>query len=180
MKIYTKTGDNGETSLVGGKRIAKDHIKIDAYGTVDELNAWIGVLHDKVEEEKVKHQLNRVQNQLFVLGSHLASEPGKKSSFIPEIDKTLIKDLETWMDEMSAQCPELKNFILPSGSELISFCHVARAVCRRAERVIIALARVENVENDIIIIFNRLSDYLFVLARFMSVLQNVKEIIWKI
>ena len=177
FKIYTKTGDQGETSLFGGKRLPKDHIRIEAYGTVDELNAHIGLLRDSVTGQQERQLLKDVQDRLFDMGAVLATEPGKSlpTQGIVEEDVQL---LEKAIDRLDEQLPPLKNFILPGGHLTISFCHLARCVCRRAERRLVSLSELEAVDPVIIRFLNRLSDYLFVLARKLSRDLGVEEIKW--
>ena len=178
MKIYTKTGDKGQTSLFGGKRIAKDHLRIEAYGTVDELNAFTAVLHDQCPYEEVKSTLAAIQSLLFNLGSVLASDPEKDYS-LPGIKPKHIEELENKMDSMDAVLPELKNFILPSGHPMVSAAHVCRTVCRRAERRLVTLSHESAISEINGIYLNRLSDYFFVLARYLGHMAGVPEIIWK-
>lgn len=178
MKIYTKTGDKGETSLIGGTRVEKSHIRIESYGTVDELNSWVGLLGTVLVQEPFHNRLVSVQNILFTLGSHLASDPVKSKMVLPEISESQIKDLEEWMDEMEKELPELSNFILPGGHIHNAWAHIARCVCRRAERQVVSLNNFEPVNPLIIQFLNRLSDFLFVLARYISKQEQVEEIPW--
>jgi len=178
MKIYTKNGDLGKTSLIGGNPILKNNIRIEAYGGVDELNAWIGLLADLMEEESTIQFLRYIQNQLFVVGSKLATPAG--SSFkAPELEVGLLNKLENEIDKMDALLSPLTNFILPGGHLTISYCHLARVVCRRVERNIVSLSEIEPIDNQILAFINRFSDYLFTLARYHSKKLNVKEIVWK-
>lgn len=177
-KIYTKTGDRGETSLFGGKRLPKNHLRIEAYGTVDELNSWIGLVRDCVEQDAVRTLLKEVQDRLFMLGSNLASDPDK-DMITPDVQETDIEKLETAIDVMNEALPPLKNFILPGGHITVSYCHIARCVCRRTERNVVALAQNEAVEGIIIRYLNRLSDYLFVLCRKLAQDLGVEEVVWK-
>ncbi len=177
MKIYTKTGDAGETSLLGGRRVSKADIKIDAYGTVDELNSWIGLIADQRITEDLQEFLRNIQNRLFVIGSLLASNREIKE--LQNIEDADIVDLEKAIDVESANLPELKNFILPGGSTIVSYCHITRAVCRRAERIVVALTEYQQVDDVVLKYLNRLSDYLFVLARKIAKNENVEEIEWK-
>ena len=179
MKIYTRTGDKGQTSLIGGSRVSKSHLKIQAYGTVDELNSYLGLLRDHKELEGRKNLLIKIQENLFIMGSILAVEEGKSFDYIPKLQDEYIKELEEEMDSMDARLPEMKNFVLPGGHPLISYCHIARCVCRRAERDVIALSNVESVEEIIIRYLNRLSDFLFVLGRELSLDLGVEEIPWR-
>lgn len=177
FRIYTKTGDEGETSLFGGRRLPKSHIRIDAYGTVDELNSYLGLVRDYSEEGSTRTVIKGIQDRLFTIGSNLASDPDKKLA-VPDIKPEDITLLEKEMDRMDESLPELKNFILPGGHPAVSFCHVARCVCRRAERLVVALAQQEKVEPVIIQYLNRLSDYLFVLARQIAHSRGVEEVHW--
>jgi cob(I)alamin adenosyltransferase len=178
MKIYTKNGDLGKTSLIGGNPILKNNIRIEAYGGVDELNAWIGLLADLMEEESTIQFLRYIQNQLFVVGSKLATPAG--SSFkAPELEVGLLNKLENEIDKMDALLSPLTNFILPGGHLTISYCHLARVVCRRVERNIVSLSEIEPIDNQILAFINRFSDYLFTLARYHSKKLNVQEIVWK-
>lgn len=178
MKIYTKNGDLGKTSLIGGKPILKNNIRIEAYGGVDELNAWIGLLADLIEEESTIQFLRYIQNQLFVVGSKLAT-PANSSFKAPELESGLLNKLEDEIDKMDAILTPLTNFILPGGHLTISYCHLARVVCRRVERNIVSLSEIEQIDNQILAFINRFSDYLFTLARYHSNKLNVKEIVWK-
>ncbi len=177
FKIYTKTGDKGETGLFGGKRLPKSHIRIESYGTVDELNSYIGMLRDLAPKEDQKSLLKEIQDRLFTIGSNLASDP-EKNMITPDIHETDIVLLEKAIDEMNELLPPLKNFILPGGHTTVSFCHIARTVCRRAERMVVALNHNEPVEEIVIRYLNRLSDYLFVLSRKFSQDLNAEEIAW--
>ena len=179
MKIYTKTGDLGETSLLGGKRVKKSNPRIDAYGTVDELNSYIGLLISLDDQEDRKKLLAQIQNNLFVMGSHLACASDKKTDNLPVLENSSIIELENQIDEMTNLLPEMKNFILPGGNQHISFCHIARCVCRRAERCVVELNEIEKVESILIQYLNRLSDYIFVLARKIGQETNTPEIPWK-
>jgi cob(I)alamin adenosyltransferase len=178
-KIYTKTGDKGTTSLIGGTRLPKDHIKIEAYGSVDELNAWIGVLADAPENKKRNVFLKEIQDRLFTIGAELASEPEQNKKKLPELFESDIEVLEKEMDVYNEDIPTLRAFVLPGGHPLVSFAHVARTVCRRSERQIITLSHNEDVNPLIIKYLNRLSDYLFVLSRKITQEQNAPEIAWK-
>lgn len=165
MKIYTKKGDNGTTGLIGGTRILKSSLRIEAYGTIDELNSYIGLVRDQDINEQYKKQLIEIQDRLFTIGSSLAADPEKSTMKIPDLHASDIEVLEKWMDEMEEVLPEMKNFVLPGGHQTVSFCHVARCVCRRGERIIVDLNQHEFVADLIISYMNRLSDYLFVLSR---------------
>ncbi|MGE5394828.1 MAG: cob(I)yrinic acid a,c-diamide adenosyltransferase [Candidatus Saccharibacteria bacterium] len=179
MKIYTKTGDDGTTGLIGGSRVKKYTLRLEAYGTVDELNSYIGLARSFYNEEKANAVLDRVQNKLFVIGANLASEASnemiKKQLPCREED---IQLLEKEMDRMIENLPPLNNFILPGGSQATAFCHVARTVCRRAERRIVELAEKEEVDIMLIKYINRLSDYLFVLSRQISIDLKAPETLW--
>jgi cob(I)alamin adenosyltransferase len=179
MKIYTKTGDKGTTALFGGKRVSKADLRIDAYGTVDELNSFLGLIRDQEVNLKRKDKLIEIQHMLFVIGSNLATEPGNTKVKVPLLTEADIEFLETGIDEMEQELPPLKFFVLPGGHQSVSFCHVARTVCRRAERITIALNEQEPVESVIIKYLNRLSDYLFVLSRKMASELGAEEIPWK-
>lgn len=180
MKIYTKTGDKGETALFGGKRVPKDHPRIEAYGTVDELNSWIGLIRFRPINTHYQSILAEVQDRLFTVGSMLASDPEKVHKLkIPEVIETDIELLEKEIDQMNDEIPPLKAFVLPGGNDEVSFCHIARCVCRRAERLAVNLADSEQVDIILIKYLNRLSDYLFVLARKLSYDFQVPETEWK-
>lgn len=179
MKIYTKTGDKGQTSLIGGTRVPKAHIRIEAYGTVDELNSWMGVIRDSVEDMNTKRLLIEIQDKLFTIGSHLASDPEKSKMKLPAITDDHVAVLEKEMDAIDAVVPPMKNFVLPGGHLSVSYCHVARCVCRRAERCVISLAASAPVEEVIIRYLNRLSDYLFMLSRKLTMDLGAEEIPWK-
>jgi cob(I)alamin adenosyltransferase len=165
MKIYTKTGDKGLTSLIGGTRVPKHHLRIESYGTVDELNSYIGMIRDQDISKDQKSILKEIQDRLFTIGAALASDPEKSRMKIPDLHLQDIELLEQQMDEMNESLPDLKHFILPGGNTAISFCHIARCVCRRAERITVHLAEESFVDEKITVYLNRLSDYLFVLAR---------------
>jgi cob(I)alamin adenosyltransferase len=178
MKIYTKTGDKGTTSLVGGTRVSKADLRIDTYGTVDELNSYLGLVRDQPVNEVRREFLKYIQDRLFTVGSILASEPDNKKHFIPDLHEEDITTLELAMDEMNTELEPMRSFILPGGHPSVSFCHIARTVCRRAERLVIALNESEPVESEVIRYLNRLSDYLFVLSRKMAQELGVEEIKW--
>jgi cob(I)alamin adenosyltransferase len=165
-KIYTKTGDDGTSGLVGGNRVKKSDLRLEAYGTVDELNSWIGLIRSSLSNNEVSDLLMDVQNTLFIIGSKLASdEKGKQITGILVIDSAKIEKLENAIDEYEASLPVINNFILPGGSVLSGYCHIARTVCRRAERNIIRMDEDPSMDKKIVQYVNRLSDYLFVLAR---------------
>ncbi|MDB5029767.1 cob(I)yrinic acid a,c-diamide adenosyltransferase [Mucilaginibacter sp.] len=178
MKIYTKTGDKGFTSLIGGTRVPKHHLRIESYGTVDELNSYIGLICDQEITLHDKDFLKQIQDRLFTIGSSLAADPEKSRMVIPDLHKEDIDLLEKEMDTMSGQLPELKHFILPGGSTMISYCHIARCVCRRAERLTVHLAEDSKVDDKVIIYLNRLSDYLFTLARKLGNDHKISENQW--
>ena len=178
MKIYTKTGDKGTTALFGGKRVSKADIRIDTYGTVDELNSWIGLLRDQPVNSTRKDFLITIQDRLFTIGSMLATEPGNTKVKIPLLHNDDVKALEQEIDKMDAELPPMKSFVLPGGHQSVSFCHVARTVCRRAERLVIALDENEKVDALIIQYLNRLSDYLFMLARKNSQELKIEDTPW--
>lgn len=179
MKIYTKTGDQGTTSLFGGKRVSKADLRIDAYGTVDELNSFMGLIRDQDVNKKRQEILTRIQNTLFIIGSILATEPGNTKVKIPSLQESDIVSLEKEIDAMDETLPPLRFFVLPGGHPSVSFCHVARTVCRRAERLTIALHEQEPADPLVIKYLNRLSDYLFILSRKMTNELGVEEIAWK-
>ncbi len=179
MKIYTKTGDQGTTSLFGGKRVSKADIRIDSYGTVDELNSWIGLLRDQEVNGPRKDVLLDIQDRLFTIGSMLATEPGNTKVKIPTLQADDITVLEKEIDSMDAKLPPMRSFVLPGGHPSVSYTHIARTVCRRAERLVIALHQHEPVDGIIIRYLNRLSDYLFVLARLTGQELAIEESPWK-
>lgn len=179
MKIYTKTGDTGETSLLDGKRVNKDNERIDAYGTVDELNSFLGLLRDVSADKSYNDFLQNVQDQLFSIGSHLAN-PGQDNSLkLPDVDESEVVKLEKAIDAMNEELTPLRNFIVPGGEVSASYCHVARSVCRRAERKVVALKDTGSLEESIIHYLNRLSDFLFTLARYYTLKNHGTETLWK-
>ena len=179
MKIYTKTGDTGQTSLLGGTRVSKAHARIEAYGTVDELNSYVGLLADfEVNGIRVT-ELREIQDRLFTIGSSLAAEAENNHFRIPDLKEEDIVFLEQKIDQMNEVLPELKAFILPGGHQSISFCHIARCICRKAERNVIGLAENDFVAPLVVKYLNRLSDYLFVVARIIAHELKVAEIVWK-
>lgn len=177
FKIYTKTGDKGKTSLFGGKRVTKDHIRIEAYGTVDELNSFIGLLRDSIDNSSIQDELVVIQNRLFDLGSYLAT-PGKKISDPPPVSEEFISDIENWIDLMDKDLPALQNFILPGGHQFVSYTHLCRTICRRAERRVVTLSGEAEIHPLTVKFLNRLSDYFFVLGRKVALLYKVKEVLW--
>lgn len=179
FKIYTKTGDKGETSLIGGTRVPKHHIRIETYGTVDELNSYIGLLKDQITDTSTKTVLYEIQDRLFTIGSVLASDPGKSKMKIPDLIEADIILLEHEIDRMNEVLPELKSFVLPGGNTVASFCHIARCVCRRAERLTVHLSEESEVPSLVVIYLNRLSDYLFVLSRKIVLDAGAEEISWR-
>ena len=178
MKIYTKTGDKGKTSLFGGTRVNKSHLRIDAYGTIDELNANLGLLRDNLGNEDLGKILYKVQNRLFVLGAILATDPEKTGVKLPAFRKEDIRFLEIEIDKMEGNLPPLKNFIIPGGHPVVSLAHIARTVCRRAERAMVLLSENSPVDGILLEYVNRLSDYLFVLGRQLAKELNINEITW--
>tara|TARA_B100000767_G_C19712327_1_gene513352 strand:- start:763 stop:1311 length:549 start_codon:yes stop_codon:yes gene_type:complete len=178
MKIYTKKGDKGQTGLIGGSRVSKNDLRINAYGTVDELNAHVGLLRDLVKGDELQLNLLEIQDRLFTAGSLLAvGEKGTKMK-LPELHEENIQHLEAWIDTMDKSLPEMKTFVLPGGHVTVSTCHVARTVCRRAERLIVELSDQVEVAAVVIAYFNRLSDYLFTLSRKLSMDLGAKETPW--
>jgi cob(I)alamin adenosyltransferase len=179
MKIYTKTGDKGQTSLIGGTRVPKHNMRIEAYGTVDELNSYIGLIRDQPMDEHSKKMLIEIQDRLFTIGSMLASDPEKSKMKIPGLIEDDIVLLENEMDKMNETLPEMRSFVLPGGHTTVSFCHIARCVCRRAERLTIHLSENSAVPDLVIKYLNRLSDYIFVLSRKFTQDLKAQEIPWK-
>lgn len=179
MKVYTKTGDQGITALLGGTRVPKFHERIEAYGTIDELNSHIGMVRDQSINQSISDELIAIQNTLFVIGSSLASDPEQPKVKIPAIGIADVEKLELAIDRMDTELPKMRNFVLPGGHASVSTGHIARCVCRRAERLVISLAGREFVDDTIIKYLNRLSDYLFVLCRWMALKLDTKEVPWK-
>lgn len=185
MKIYTKTGDKGMTSLFGGTRVPKHHLRIESYGTVDELNSFVGLIRSLNPDKETREVLIQIQNQLFTVGSTLATDPekavmrsGKQRLKIEKINEAKIRLLEDEIDRMNDSLPPLTHFILPGGNEVVSYCHIARTICRRAERRITQLNETEEVDPLVVRYLNRLSDYFFVLARKLSSDMEAEEIKW--
>ena len=178
-KIYTKAGDKGKTGLVNGKRIFKDNIRIKAYGTVDELNSYIGLIRDQIWKQPLLEELIEIQDRLFTIGSHLANDKKKNKIKLPEIHEKDVQRLEIEIDKMDSQLPPMKAFILPGGHTLVSYTHIARCVCRRAERKVVRLSENWEIAPIIIKYLNRLSDYLFTLGRKLSKDLGTDEIEWK-
>lgn len=180
MKIYTKTGDKGKTSLIGGTKVLKSHERIEAYGTVDELNSYIGLCRDLIQDPSVKSLLQEIQDRLFTIGSALACDPEKETKMkIPDIKENDVHLLEAEMDRMDESLEPLQQFILPGGHPTVSHIHIARCICRRTERLVVNLL-LDDEENENLIIkyINRLSDYLFTLSRYTSKQLNAEEIPW--
>ena len=180
LKIYTKVGDKGTTSLIGGTKVLKSDLRIEAYGTVDELNSYVGLCRDLLNDDHSKKILKEVQDRLFTIGSSLACDPEKEPKMkIPDLKEQDVTLLEKEIDTMNEVLPEMKHFILPGGHSTVSQIHVARCVCRRAERSCVRLQQESEEEPLVLKYLNRLSDYLFVLARYASHLLNAEEIAWK-
>jgi cob(I)alamin adenosyltransferase len=179
MKIYTRKGDTGTTQLIGGTRVSKNHLRIEAYGTVDELNSFIGLVRDQQISEKHKSNILEIQDRLFTIGASLASDPEKSRMKIPDLAEDDVLFLEKEMDSLDAGLPEMKSFVLPGGHTTVSYCHIARCVCRRAERLVTALAENSFVDPMVIKYLNRLSDYLFVLSRMLAKELDATETPWK-
>lgn len=185
MKIYTKTGDKGTTALFGGTRVPKYHLRIESYGTVDELNSYIGLIRDQEIDDSLKKALAKIQSDLFTLGAMLATPPekevlksGKERLNISKITESSIQFLEDEIDLMNNDLPQMTHFILPGGHQTVSFCHIARCVCRRSERLTVALNEEETISDTVLKYLNRLSDYLFVLARKLTQDLQAEEIKW--
>lgn len=185
MKIYTKTGDKGTTALFGGTRVPKNHIRIDSYGTIDELNAWLGLIRDQEIDTHSHEVLTIVQDKLFTVGAILATDPekmimknGKERLNISKIVDADLEFLEKEMDVMNEALPPMTHFILPGGHTTVSYCHIARTICRRAERIMTQLLNEEPYDVKVLSYINRLSDYLFVLARKLSFDLKANEIKW--
>jgi cob(I)alamin adenosyltransferase len=181
FKIYTKTGDGGKTSLIGGTKVPKSHRRIEAYGTIDELNSFVGLCFDHLQDNKIDNILSEIQDRLFTIGSALACDPDKETKLkIPDLLETDVVLLEKEIDRMNEVLPEMRSFILPAGHVAASTLHVARCVCRRAERCIVRMQKKNDEVPDLIIKYlNRLSDYLFVLARYAALKLGAVEIPWK-
>ncbi|CAA0219441.1 Cob(I)yrinic acid a,c-diamide adenosyltransferase [Tenacibaculum maritimum] len=185
MKIYTKTGDKGTTALFGGTRVPKNHLRIECYGTVDELNSYIGLIRDQQISKDIQNDLLKIQNDLFTLGAMLATPPeketlknGKERLNIPKINHASINFLEKQIDHINKALPQMTYFILPGGHQTVSFCHISRCICRRTERLAVALNEEEAINNDILMYLNRLSDYLFILARKLTQDLSAEEVKW--
>jgi len=185
MKVYTKTGDKGTTALFGGTRVPKHHIRIESYGTVDELNSHIGLIRDQEIDHEYKKILELIQNKLFTVGAILATPPdkeilknGKERLNIPKISDSDIELLENQIDNMESELEPMTHFVLPGGHTTVSYCHIARCVCRRAERLSVHLNEIEAIDMKVLTYLNRLSDYLFVLARKLSKDLKADEVKW--
>ena len=181
FKIYTKTGDKGTTSLIGGTKVPKSHLRIESYGTVDELNSHIGYCNDLIQNPTVNGLMKEIQDRLFTIGSSLATDPEKESAMkIPDLKEEDITLLENEMDKMDESLPAMKSFVLPGGHPIVSSLHIARCVCRRAERSCVRMQYEQmEVDEKVIKYLNRLSDYLFVLSRFIAQELGVSEVPWK-
>lgn len=181
MKIYTRTGDRGETALFGGGRVRKDHPRVEAYGTVDELNSVLGWAVSQVRDRTVRDRLARLQHDLFSIGAHLATppeRPGRRRPHTPDLPEARVREMEAWMDEADEELPELRAFVLPGGTAGAAALHVARTVCRRAERAVVTLSGEDEVGETVVPYLNRLSDLLFTLARLESFRDGVSEVEW--
>lgn len=180
MKIYTGFGDTGKTRLYSGQIVDKDNLRVETYGTFDELNSTIGILITYIDNTFLQEDLKTIQNDLFKISSELATPNDLTiKSFNSVLTDENIKDIEKKIDTLDNQLDPLKNFILPGGSRGAAFCHLVRTICRRAERALVSLNKVESIDSHIIVFVNRLSDYFFVLARFINKEQNITDIIWK-
>lgn len=181
FKIYTKTGDKGKTALIGGTKVPKSHLRIETYGTIDELNSYIGLVNDQITDTTTNNLLREVQDRLFTIGSSLACDPEKEAKMsIPDLHPADVTLLETSIDKMNEELPVMKSFILPGGHVAVSTCHIARCVCRRAERLCVGMQEEGMAIEPLILQYiNRLSDYLFVLARWVGQRLGVQEITWK-
>lgn len=181
FKIYTKTGDKGATSLIGGVRVPKNHIRIESYGTVDELNSYLGMVNDSCGNAEIGEWLREIQDRLFTLGAELATTPEKEVKMkLPDLHDTDVTWLEERIDKMNEVLPEMRAFILPGGNLAASTCHVARCVCRRAERLCVGMQQQEEYVPDLIVRYlNRLSDFLFVLARYIGHINGAEELPWR-
>ncbi len=179
MKVYTRTGDKGTTALIGGKRVKKYNDRIEAYGTADELTSYLGLIRDSILDANIKDQISVIQNNLMVLGGELAADDNFDLNKIPTVKNHYIVWLEQRIDELEEELPPITVFVLPGGHMAVSHCHVARTICRRAERRTILLSEEHQISDLIIQYLNRLSDYLFVLSRKLSKDFNVNEILWE-
>ena len=179
MKIYTKRGDKGETSLIGGQRVPKYDDRVEAYGTIDELNSYLGLIHDLSEEDFIKENLSQIQNILFVAESRVAADSREALKQLPELNEKEILFLEQEIDRISKTLPALKNFVLPSGHPLASHTHIARTICRRAERITLKANTHNEVDAMVLIYLNRLSDFLFILARYFANKLGKGDVLWQ-
>jgi cob(I)alamin adenosyltransferase len=181
FKIYTKTGDKGATSLIGGTKVPKNDIRIETYGTVDELNSWVGNINDQLQDEAFKQELKEIQDRLFTIGSALATDGEKEPKMkLPDLHQSDIETLEGRIDAMTAALPPMKSFILPGGHPVVSSIHIVRCVCRRAERLAVTMQQADLfVDEKVIQYLNRLSDYLFTLARYVAQKLGAEEVPWK-
>ncbi|SEV97853.1 cob(I)alamin adenosyltransferase [Chitinophaga sp. YR573] len=181
FKIYTKTGDKGKTALIGGTKVSKSNLRIESYGTVDELNSYIGLVSDYLTDTPTINFLREIQDRLFTIGSSLACDPEKETKMrIPDLHAGDVTVLENSMDQMNEVLPEMKSFLLPGGHVAVSTCHIARCVCRRAERLCVGLQEQDQFIDPLVLQYmNRLSDYLFVLSRWIGHQLQVAEIPWK-
>ena len=180
MRIYTRTGDDGTTGLFGGDRVQKDDLRIESYGTVDELNSFIGKLLEHKEMSEHTEFFREIQSDLFTVGSHLATVDEKMREKLPTLNPKATENFEKWMDKANEKVPQLRNFLLPGGHSSVADAHVARSVCRRAVRRVVSLSRVESVDPEIVKYLNRLSDLLFTTARLLSHTSNTDEIEWNV
>lgn len=178
MKVYTKKGDKGTTQLIGGTRVPKSSLRIEAYGTIDELNSYIGLIRDQNIAAESKDQLIEIQDRLFTIGSLLASD-GNNQMKLPQVTETDVTYLESCIDEMEIELEPMRSFVLPGGHTTVSFCHIARCVCRRAERIVVDLNENDPVDSILLVYLNRLSDYLFVLGRKLAKELKINEVPWK-
>jgi len=177
MKIYTKTGDNGDTSLIGGYRVSKSSLRIESYGTVDELNSWLGLIVEFLPKNRIE-ELQSIQSLLFSMGAQLANKSKEKKRPFSEVSSADIKALEKYIDEYELLLPKMTHFILPGGNKAAAHTHIARCVCRRAERIVVQLSRIDFVDEKVLVYLNRLSDYLFCLARALAFWDGKDEIKW--
>ena len=177
MKIYTKTGDRGDTSLIGGYRVSKSDLRIESYGTVDELNSWLGLIVEYLPQDRIE-EVQRIQSLLFSMGAQLASKSKEQKRPFAEVNTDDIKTLETCIDEYEVLLPRMTHFILPGGNKGAAQAHIARCVCRRAERIVVQLSRIDFVDEKVLIYLNRLSDYLFCFARALAIWDGKDEIKW--
>ena len=177
MKIYTKTGDKGDTSLIGGLRVPKSDLRIESYGNVDELNSWLGLIVEFLPQERIE-EVQGIQSLLFSMGAQLASKSKEQKRSFPELSTVDIKALETYIDEYEELLPRMTHFILPGGNKGASHAHIARCVCRRTERIVVQLSKIDFVDDIVLVYLNRLSDYLFCLARALAFWEGKDEIKW--